>query len=173
MSVYSKPKIKCSITKIWTCSSLFNFRKMMVEFVFIMFDEIEFYPLLLCWHFFRSCARTLPAFNRNFVSYCLNVSFEGRRRKVARVHLTLFHFMDTKYKDLNIEIIARKIFQIYSLFFKIIYCLSSENFFKIVFGFCRLDFAFWKKVKRSRKYFMKIYLFSTYFWVLIAWLVTD
>ena len=108
-----------------------------------MFDEIEFYPLLLCWHFFRSCARTLPAFNRNFVSYCLNVSFEGRRRKVARVHLTLFHFMDTKYEDLNIEIIAKESFRyIVCIFFPFENYLSLRKNFKIVFGFCILDIAF-------------------------------
>ena len=137
MSDYSKPKIRCSITKIWTCSSLFNFRKMMVEFVFIMFDEIEFYPLLLCWHFFRVCVSSLPAFNRNFVSYYLDVSFEGRRRKVARVHLTLFHFMDTKYEDLNIEIIAKESVRyiVYSFHFKIIY--HSEKTSRLF-----LDFAY-------------------------------
>ena len=35
-------------------------------------------------------------------------------------------------------------------------------------GFCTLDIAFWKKVKRSTKCSMKLHLFSTYFLVLIA-----
>ena len=134
-----------------TKNKVFNYQKMnrfkSVQFsnndgrVCIMFSEILFDLLLLCWHFLRDCASSLPDFNRNYVSCCLDVSYEGRRRKVARIYLTLFHFMITKFKDLSIKIIARRIFQVYSQF-----CIlvpfwnysSLRKIFKIVLRFCRL-----------------------------------
>ena len=117
---------------------------MMVEFVFIMFDEIVFDLLLLCWHFLETA---LVLCLLLIVMLCHTVSYEGRRRKVARVHLTLFHFMDTKYEDLNIEIIAKESVRyiVYSFHFKIIY--HSEKTSRLFLDFAYLALHSEKRLK--------------------------
>ena len=90
-------------------------------------------PITLCWHFLETAlvlCLLLIVILRHIVSY------EGRRRKVARVDLTLFHFMGTKYEDLSIEIIARRIFKIYLLF-----CITGSKISKLFIAWVQKTFS--------------------------------